>query len=140
MLGHADAPSTPQRRPRNAPRSAALRSAVANGKRLIANADTHSREYREYRDIVVDLIDHLGSDATVVQRAIAEEAAGLVVWCRNARLELLNGDTGFDITRYTTATNALRRLLADIGQERRLKDITPDLNDYLARKSKDGAT
>ena len=37
----------------------------------------------------------------------------------------------FNISSYTTATNALRRLLEDIGQERRLKDVTPDLHEYL---------
>jgi len=109
------------------------RSKVGNGKVLIAGIGTHTREYREYRDAVADLVEHLGSDPTAVQRAIIEEAAGLVVWCRNARLSLLKGDD-FDIGKYTTATNALRRLLADIGKERRLKDVTPTLAEYLASK------
>src|SRR5262245_48194160 len=58
------------------------RSAVANGTRLIAHADKNSAEYRQYRDIVLDLVGHLGGDATVTQRAVIEEAAGLIVWCR----------------------------------------------------------
>src|SRR5262245_15097865 len=86
----------------------------------------HSREYREYRDAVADLVEHLGSNPTAVQRAIVEEAAGLIVWCRNARLALLKGDD-FDVGKYTTATNSLRRLMAVIGQERRLTDITPSV-------------
>ena len=110
------------------------RSRVGNGKVLIAGIDTHTREYREYRDVVADLVEHMGSAPTAVQRAIIEEAAGLIVWCRSQRLALLKGEQ-FEVGPYTTATNALRRLLEDIGQERRLKDVTPDLHAYLARKA-----
>ena len=130
-LDTATAPKTRTKRGLTAPKAAASRSAVANGRTLIAGIDKNSAEYRQYRDVVIDLVDHLGSDATVVQRAICEEAAGLIVWCRNARLALLQGDSEFNIGQYTTATNALRRLLEDIGQERRLKDVTPDLHEYL---------
>jgi hypothetical protein len=98
---------------------------------LLSGVDTHSVEYREFRDIVSDLVEHLGSNPSVVQRAIAEEAAGLVVWCRRARLALLTAGE-FDVGQYTTAANSLRRLLADIGQERRLRDITPSLEAYVA--------
>jgi hypothetical protein len=62
--------------------------------------------------------------------AQSSKTAGLVVWCRRQRLALLQGGE-FDVSKYTTATNALRRLLEDIGQERRLKDVTPDLHEYL---------
>jgi hypothetical protein len=116
-----------------APKDPRCRSAVANGKRLIAGVDKNTREYREYRDVVADLVEHMGSAPTAVQRAIIEEAAGLVVWCRSQRLALLKGED-FQIGPCTTATNALRRLLEDIGQERRLKDVTPDLHEYLARE------
>lgn len=129
------APKLPRNPGLRRPKAAASRSAVANGTRLIAGVDKNSAEYRQYRDVVIDLVEHLGSDATVVQRAICEEAAGLIVWCRNARLALLQGDAAFNISSYTTATNALRRLLEDIGQTRRLRDITPDLHAYLARKA-----
>ena len=106
------------------------RSRVGNGKVLIAGIDTHTREYREYRDVVADLVEHMGSAPTAVQRAIIEEAAGLIVWCRSQRLALLKGEQ-FEVGPYTTATNALRRLLEDIGQDRPLKDVTPDLREYL---------
>jgi hypothetical protein len=124
--------ATTKKAPVKAPRRRAdakvkpeARSRVGNGKTLLAGIDTHSREYREYRDCVADLVEHMGSEPTAVQRAIIEEAAGLVVWCRSQRLALLKGEP-FEIGPYTTATNALRRLLEDIGQERRLKDVTPD--------------
>jgi hypothetical protein len=110
------------------------RSRVGNGKILLAGIDTHTAAYREYRDVVSDLVEHLGSTPSVVQRAICEEAAGLVVWCRRERLALLLGEE-FNVGAYTTAANSLRRLLADIGQERRAKDITPTLEEYLEAKA-----
>ena len=38
------------------------------------------------------------------------------------------------IAEYATATNTLRRLLLDLGLERRMRDITPNIDAYL-RKS-----
>jgi uncharacterized Zn finger protein len=114
-----------------AARPPSQRSRVGNGKTLIAGLDQRSADYREYADVVADLVEHLGSDPTVVERAIAEEAAGLVIWCRRARRALLAGED-FDVSAYTTAANSLRRLLADIGQEPRLKDVTPSLASIAA--------
>jgi glucuronate isomerase len=121
------------------PADARQRSAVANGQTLLAGADKNSAEYREYRDVVCDLVEHMGDNVTAVQRAIAEEAAGHIVWCRRARLALLTGDPGFDIGKYNTAANALRRLLADIGQERRLKDVTESHDEFVRRVQREDA-
>jgi hypothetical protein len=58
----------------------------------------------------------------------------LQVWCEDA--EAAYAATGqMDIAQFTTATNALRRLLSDIGLERRARDVTPDLRTYLAGKT-----
>jgi hypothetical protein len=122
--------SPPNRTP-IAPKAASSRSAVGNGKRLIAGVDKTSAEYRQYRDIVSDLIEHLGSDATAVQRALCEETAGLIVWCRRARLRLLQDDPCFDLAQYVTGANALLRLLKEIGQDRRLKDVTDTVESVM---------
>jgi hypothetical protein len=112
-------------------RSPFVRSRVGNGKALLAGIDTHSREYREYATIVSDLVEHLGSDPSVVEHALAEETASLIYWCRRARLALLTGSEEFNVQLYTTASNSLRRLLADIGQERRLRNVTASLGEIL---------
>jgi hypothetical protein len=39
------------------------------------------------------------------------------------RITLLKGEK-FDVTAYCTATNSLRRLLGDIGQERGMRDVS----------------
>src|SRR5262245_20069378 len=126
-----DAPLTPPRRQPRAPTSAASRSAVANGKRLIADVDTHSREYREYKDVCADLVSHLGGEATAVERHIIEEIAGLVILCRGERAKLLQGEP-VNVAEYNTSCNTLNRLLKSIGLQRRAKDITDTVESLSA--------
>ena len=45
-------------------------------------------------------------------------------------------ENGRGFASFTTAANSLRRLLADLGLERRAKDITPSLSTYLDRKAR----
>ncbi len=42
-----------------------------------------------------------------------------------------------DVQTYTTAVNALRRLLGDLGLERVARDVTPPLADYLKSKARE---
>jgi hypothetical protein len=64
------------------------------------------------------------------QHLIARRAATLAVWCEQEEAVLAGGGK-FNIGEYTTAANSLRRLLADLGLERRMKDITPSVDAYL---------
>jgi hypothetical protein len=128
------APKGPKR-PATATKKPYARSRVGNGKALLAGIDQRSLAYREYQDAVADLVTHMGGEPTAVELAIIEEAAGLIVWCRQARTALLKDDGEFNVGTYTTGVNSLRRLLADIGQERRLRDITPDLRTYAAMRA-----
>ncbi len=131
--------STPEAEPKGNSRHAAARkqpyarSRVGNGKALLAGIDQRSLPYREYQDTVADLVAHLGNAPTAAEEVLIEEAAGLVVWCRQARLALLQGNK-FEVSTYCTAVNSLRRLLADLGLEARLYDVTPSLEQYLAKQ------
>jgi hypothetical protein len=138
LLGDNDAStmSRPGKRPALDRKSPTARSRVGNGKMLLAGVDLRSSIYREFQDVAADLAHHMGGDPTAVEAALIEESAGLILWCRHERARLLNGEP-FDLVNYTRAVNSLRRLLADIGQERRLRDVTPSINDYI--KTLDGA-
>ena len=85
---------------------------------------------RRYKEILGQVLLDLGGDASEAQTIIARRAATLAVWCEASEADMANGQQ-LDIATYTTATNALRRLLADLGLERRAKSITPTLHDYL---------
>ena len=39
----------------------------------------------------------------------------------------------FSVLTYTTAANTMRRLLNDLGLERRMRDITPSIDAYLSK-------
>ena len=56
------------------------------------------------------------------------------MWCEQAEAEAAAGQP-LNIGEYATATNTLRRLLQDIGLERRMRDITPNISDYLEAKA-----
>lgn len=112
------------------PKMPRARSRVGNGKALLSKIDLRGVAYREFCDIASDLAAHMGGDVTVVEQAILEETAGMVVWCRGARAAMLRGEA-FDVGEYAKAVNCLRRLLADIGQQRRLRDITPSVEEYI---------
>src|ERR1700687_1264278 len=106
------------------------RSRVSNGSAVLDGVDGRSGAARRYRDIVGELIRDMGGDPSGAQSAIARRAAALCVSCEQAEAELVAGGV-LDLAEFTTAANSLRRLLADLGLERRSKDITPSLEKYL---------
>jgi hypothetical protein len=111
------------------------RSRVSNGSAtFLDGVDGRSVLARRYRDILGQLISDLGGDPSEAQSLIARRAATLAVWCEQVEAQLASGQA-LDIGEFTTATNALRRLLADLGLERRAKDVTPTLHQYLASKA-----
>ena len=88
-----------------------------------------------HRPAAVDQLQALGEVADDVRRdrpQVARRAAALCVSCEQAEAEMVAGGK-IDIGEFTTAANSLRRLLSDLGLERRAKDITPSLEKYLAR-------
>jgi hypothetical protein len=108
---------------------------VSNGSAVLDNVDGRSAIARRYRDVLNELISDLGGDPSGAQSAIARRAASLCVVCEQAESELLAGGA-LDLAEFTTAANSLRRLLSDLGLERRAKDITPSLSQYLTSEAR----
>ena len=112
------------------------RTRMGTGKDVLAGIDGRTAPARRFREIVGQLVADIGGDPSQAQAAVIQRAATLVVWAESAEAEFAR--TGeLDIQSFTTATNALRRLLADVGLERRMKDATPPLHEYLAARSRD---
>ena len=113
------------------------RSRVSNGNTtFLDDVDGRSVLARRYRDILGDLIRDLGGDPSAAQQAIARRASALCVWCEQAEATLAAGGQ-IDIGEFGTAANAMRRLLADLGLERRARDVTPSLASYLEAKNRE---
>ncbi|MCT7375734.1 hypothetical protein [Chelativorans salis] len=111
------------------------RSAVANGSRLfVEGLDGRSALARRYRDLVASFTTDIGGDPSESQKQLIRRAASLSTWCEAQEVRLANGED-IEIGPLTTAANSLRRILQDIGLERRARDVTPDLRTYLAQKA-----
>jgi len=104
---------------------------------VLAGVDGRSMMARRFREITSGIEDDLGGDLTEAQRALLARAATLACWCEEREAELANGEQ-FDAGEYATISNALRRILSDLGLHRVSRDVTPTLADYINAKGTDG--
>lgn len=88
--------------------------------------------------VVFELRDSLAADLggkpnlSVMKLELIDNVACLGAMLKDAAANYLEGQP-IDINEFMALTNAQRRLLADLGLERRaLKNITPTLRDYAA--------
>ncbi|MFN3824095.1 MAG: hypothetical protein ACK4RN_08965 [Pseudorhodobacter sp.] len=100
---------------------------------VLAGVDGRSMMARRFREITATIENDLGGDLSEAQRHLVARAATLACWCEERETELAQGQA-FDASQYATIANALRRLLADIGLERKARDVT-DLATYLRGKA-----
>ena len=103
------------------------------GSAILIGVDGRSHMARRFREIVHSIESDLGGGLTEAQRHLVARSATLAIWCEARESELAAGGE-FDASAYATIANALRRMLSDLGLERRARDITPTLSDYLAGK------
>jgi len=101
----------------------------------LTGVDGRSLMARRFREIVTGVEADLGGDLTEAQKHLLARAATLAVWAEARETELATGGD-FDAVQYATISNAMRRLLTDLGLERRARDISPSLSAYIAGKAK----
>lgn len=100
----------------------------------LAGVDGRSMMARRFREITARIESDLGGDLTEAQRHLTARAATLACWCEERESELAQGQD-FDAGQYATISNALRRLLSDLGLQRVARDVTPDLQTYLRQRA-----
>lgn len=114
------------------------RSAVANGSRLfVQELDGRSALARRYRDLVAEFTSDIGGNPSEAQKQLIRRAASLSTWCEAQEVRLANGEE-VEIGPLTTAANSLRRILQDIGIERKQRDVTPSLDEYVRQNYGEG--
>lgn len=108
--------------------------------RTLADLDKRTVAARAALDLRDSIIEDLGgADAiTTMQRAIIDNTATLGAALTDMAASYLAGE-GTDLALYATLANAQRRLLADLGLERRARDVTPTLNRYIQDQTKEAA-
>lgn len=117
-----------------APPPPEFRTRKGTGAAVLAGVDGRSLMARRYREIVTSIEADLGGDLTEARRHLVARAATLAIWCEERETELANG-AEFDAGQYATISNALRRLLTDLGLERRARNVTPSLSEYIAGRA-----
>jgi hypothetical protein len=120
----------------------AFRSSLTNGTSLFCTKlDERSAIARRYRDLICEHEADLGGADLVSasERRLIRRSAMLTL-----QLELLDakfaasndgGASYRDFECYQRATNTLRRVLESLGLQRRSRDITPTLQEYLQAKA-----
>jgi hypothetical protein len=108
------------------------RSRVSNGRDLLPDVDGRSAIARRYRDIASAILaDQGGADHCSEARAqLIRRFAAAAVLAEQLESRLANGEE-IDIAAHATLSSTLVRLAQRIGIDRRAKNITPSLRDYL---------
>ena len=89
---------------------------------------------RRHRDLTQLYADDLGRDLSEVQWGLIATAATLR--CALERMEgQLSLGAEVDLDLFGRLTGHYRRIAETLGIERRAKDVTPDLQSYLASKA-----
>lgn len=114
------------------------RSRVTNGSALLAGLDARTAPVRRYKDLYQQFVGDIGGAPSAAQDAIARRAAQLCVVLEQSEARYLAGG-GVNIAEYTTASNAMRRLLSDLGIQRVARDVTPSLASYVALRATERA-
>lgn len=114
------------------------KSKPKGGKKLrlltLADLDSRTRAAKHALALRNGFLSDLGGEdqATVAEQELAQRASVLGAMLEDQEARWLRGE-GVELTEYATLVNAQRRVLSDIGLERRAKDITPSLREVLAR-------
>src|SRR5215472_8364577 len=128
-------------RKRTAPSLTRIRSAITNGRRVLANTDHRTAWMRRLRDLVAQHLTDLGGEEATSQaeQVLVRRAAMLTLQLEMMEARWAANDGEADakqIETYQRAANSLRRVLESLGLKRRAKDVTPSLSEYLDRKSR----
>ena len=102
--------------------------------RTLADVDRRTRAAQEAFGLRDDLAGDLGGweHLSAMQRELVENSAILGAMLKDASATYLSGGA-VDLAEFMALTNAQRRLLSDLGLERRARDVTPALSSYIQR-------
>jgi len=114
------------------PQSGATGTSV-DGLLTIDGLDRRTRAYRRYLTIKSAILEDLGGEEHLseVQRQLVSKFATLALHLEATEAAALAGQT-IDGDAFGRAAGHMRRLAEAIGLERKARDVTPALADYVA--------
>jgi hypothetical protein len=118
---------------------AKLRSRVSNGKDVLPDIDGRSAIARRFKDITsAVLTDQGGIDQCSESRLqLVRRFAAAAVLAERMEARLANGEE-INTAEHAQLCSTLVRIAQRIGINRRLKNITPNLHDYLEAHATEG--
>ena len=116
-------------------RSSKQRSRMTNGTALLPDVDGRSAIARRFKDITSGILaDQGGADQCSESRLqLVRRFAAAAVLAEQMESRLANGEQ-IDIQEHALLCSTLTRLAQRIGIERRARDVTPSLSEYLAAR------
>ena len=123
-------------RKRVAERKSHGRSRVSNGVDVLPDVDGRSVIARRYRDIVNAIVgDQGGIDhISEVRLQLIRRFAAAAVLAEQMEAALARGQK-IDIDKHAVLSSTLVRIAQRLGLDRRAKNVTPSLNEYLEGKA-----
>ena len=123
--------------PRLVPRKASARSRISNGADILPDVDGRSAVARRYRDIAAQIIADMGGASQCAEARIQliRRFAAAAVLAEQMEAQLANGHL-IEIADHALLSSTLVRLAQRIGIDRRSRDTTPSLSQYLQLRSK----
>jgi len=120
-----------------------LTIALSHSNDPLADVDKHSGWMRRLRQLAIDHINDLGGEGLIshAERVLVKRCAMLTLQLEMIELKWMASEDGeaTEIEGYQRCVNTLRRTLEALGLQRRAKEITPTLDEYLARQPTDSA-
>src|SRR5258708_1242078 len=111
------------------------RSRITNGSALLQGVDGRSPWVRRCKDVIAAHLSDLGGvdNTSAAERSIIRRASVLTVELERleARFALAEQASPEDLDLYQRTAGNLRRLLEAVGIQRRPRNLTPNLKDYL---------
>ena len=112
------------------------RSAVTNHKDLLPGLDGRSATARRFRDLVNAFVADMGGieRCSEVRLGLVRRLAATTVQAEMLEARMVNGDA-IDIATLCTLASTTVRLSQRLGLERRARNVTPSLGQYLAART-----
>lgn len=103
----------------------------------LGDLDGRTASAKRARALVQDLESDLGGSSRVSagQRELVTRAAVIGALVQDSEARMLTGEE-VDMPGYLHAVKVQRQLLDTLGLDRRIKDVTPPLRDYIAGKAR----
>jgi hypothetical protein len=118
-------------------RTASKRNHIARPKEILPRIDGRSVIARRYRDLYLQIVADQGGPERVseVREQLIRRYAAASVLAEMLEAELANGKQ-IDLGQHALLTSSLVRLSSRIGIDRKAKNVTPALKDYIDSKAK----